>query len=169
MCCGWEFTATCCCLLGSKRKLPTQAYQVRPGLPSVVCHPRGMQFPGTMYICSQGHFSSAWAHCISCVPSVCSHCRRCCCCPVKCDKRRMETHLNSAGGPVPYRRSWSLSFLHLLSVLSSPLLLSKSIASWHIPQAIQRNDKGTAGVGVFVAEEWIEKVFEVQRDSDRII
>ena len=31
------------------------------------------------------------------------------------------------------------------------------------------NDKGTAGVGVFAAEEWIEKVFEVQRVSDRII
>ena len=31
------------------------------------------------------------------------------------------------------------------------------------------NDKGTAVVGVFVAEEWIEKVFEVQRGSDRII
>ena len=31
------------------------------------------------------------------------------------------------------------------------------------------NDKGTAGVGVFVAEEWIEKVFKVQRVSDRII
>ena len=31
------------------------------------------------------------------------------------------------------------------------------------------NDKGTAGVGVFVAEEWIEKVFEVQRVCDRII
>ena len=31
------------------------------------------------------------------------------------------------------------------------------------------NDEGTAGVGVFVAEEWIEKVFEVQRVSDRII
>ena len=31
------------------------------------------------------------------------------------------------------------------------------------------NDKGTAGVGVFVAEEWIEKVFEVQRVSYRII
>ena len=31
------------------------------------------------------------------------------------------------------------------------------------------NDKGTAGVGVFVAEKWIEKVFEVQRVSDRII
>ena len=32
-----------------------------------------------------------------------------------------------------------------------------------------KNDKGTAGVGVFVAEEWIEKVFEVQRVSYRII
>ena len=31
------------------------------------------------------------------------------------------------------------------------------------------NHKGTAGVGVFVAEEWIEKVFEVKRVSDRII
>ena len=31
------------------------------------------------------------------------------------------------------------------------------------------NDNGTAGVGVFVAEEWTEKVFEVQRVSDRII
>ena len=31
------------------------------------------------------------------------------------------------------------------------------------------NDKGTAGVGVFVAEEWIKKGFEVQRVSNRII
>ena len=31
------------------------------------------------------------------------------------------------------------------------------------------NDKGTAGVGVFVAEEWIEKVFEVQRVHDGTI
>ena len=31
------------------------------------------------------------------------------------------------------------------------------------------NSKGTAGVGVFVAEKWIEKVFEVKRVSDRII
>ena len=30
-------------------------------------------------------------------------------------------------------------------------------------------DKGTAGGGMFVAEMWIEKVFEVQRVSDRII
>ena len=42
------------CLLGSKMKLPPPACQVRLGLPSVVCHPRGMQFPGTMYICNQG-------------------------------------------------------------------------------------------------------------------
>ena len=31
------------------------------------------------------------------------------------------------------------------------------------------NSKGTAGVGVFVAEKWIEKVFEVKQVSDRII
>ena len=121
----------------SKRKLPPQACQVRPGLPSVVCHSRGVQLPGNVYICSQGLFSSAWAHCISCAPSACSHCRRCCCCPFQCDKQRMETRLNSAGGPVPYLRSWSLSFLHLLSDLYSPLLLSMSRASWHISQAIQ--------------------------------
>ena len=120
------------CLLGSKRKLPPQACQVRPGLPSVVCHPRGVQFADTVYVYSQGPFSSASAHCISCAPSARSHCRRCCCCPLQCDRQRMETHLNSAGGPVRYRRSWSLSFLHLLSVLSSPLLLSKSRASWHM-------------------------------------
>ena len=31
------------------------------------------------------------------------------------------------------------------------------------------NNKGTAGVGVFVAKEWIEKAFEVQRVFDRDI
>ena len=31
----------------------------------------------------------------------------------------METHLNSAGGPGPYHRSWPSSFLHLLSPFSS--------------------------------------------------
>ena len=31
------------------------------------------------------------------------------------------------------------------------------------------NDKGTVGVEVFVAEEWIEKVFEVLRVFKRII
>ena len=85
------------CPLGSKRKLPPQDCQVRPGPPSVVCHPRGMQFPDTVYISSQGLFSSAWAHCISCAPSACSHCRRCCCCPLQCDRRRLETRLNSVG------------------------------------------------------------------------
>ena len=97
------------CLLGSKRKLPPPACQVRLGLPCVICLPRGVQFPGTVYICSQGPLSSAWAHCISCAPSACSRCRRWCCCPLQCNRRRMETYLNSAGGPGPYRRSWSLS------------------------------------------------------------
>ena len=31
------------------------------------------------------------------------------------------------------------------------------------------NDKGTAGLSVFVAEEWLEKVFAVHSVSDRII
>ena len=79
------------CLLGSKRKLPPSACQVGLGLPSVVCHPRGVQFPGILYICSQGPLSSAWAHCISCAPSACSRCRRCCCCPLQCDRWRMKT------------------------------------------------------------------------------
>ena len=72
------------CLLGSKMKLPPPACQARLGLPSVVCHPRGMHFPGIMYICNQCPLSCAWAHCISCAPS--------------------EIHLNSAGGPGLYHR-----------------------------------------------------------------
>ena len=39
------------CLLGSKRKLPPPSCQIRLGLPSVVYHPRGVHFPGTVYIC----------------------------------------------------------------------------------------------------------------------
>ena len=70
------------CLLSRKRKLPPPACQVRLGLPIMVCGPRSVQFPGTVYICNQGPLSSAWAHCISCAPSACSHCRRCCCCPL---------------------------------------------------------------------------------------
>ena len=46
------------CPLGSKRKLPPPACQVRPELPSVVRHPRGVQFPGIVYICSQGPLSN---------------------------------------------------------------------------------------------------------------
>ena len=44
------------CLLGSERKLPPPACQIRLGFPSMVCPPRGVHFPGTMYICSQGPF-----------------------------------------------------------------------------------------------------------------
>ena len=39
----------------------------------------------------------------------------------------------------------------------------------HLQALLVRKRKGTADVGVFVAEEWIEKVFEVQRVSERII
>ena len=63
ICCGWKFF-----LLGSKSKLPPPACQVGLGLLSVVCHARGVQFPGTMYICNWCPLSSAWAHCISCAP-----------------------------------------------------------------------------------------------------
>ena len=38
------------CLLDSKRKLSPPACQVKLGLPSVVCHPRGMMFPFHMYV-----------------------------------------------------------------------------------------------------------------------
>ena len=40
------------CLPGSKRKLPPPACQTRLELPSVVCRLRGMQFPGSVYICN---------------------------------------------------------------------------------------------------------------------
>ena len=125
------------CLLGSKRKLPPPVCQVQLGFPFVVCCLRGVQFPGTVYTYNQGPLSSAWAHCISCAPSAYRLCRRCCCCPLQCDRQRMGTRLNSAGGPGPYHRSWSLPFLHLLSALLPPLHLSRSRAFWHIPPMIQ--------------------------------
>ena len=78
--------------LGGKRKLPPPACQV-DRLPSIVCRPRGVQFPCTVYICNyQGPLSGAWAHCISCAPSACSGCRRCCCCPLQCDTWHMVSH-----------------------------------------------------------------------------
>ena len=110
------------CLLGSKRKLPPSAFRSN-GLPSVVCHPRGMQFLGTMYICNHGPLSSTWAHCISCAFSASSHSRRCCCCPFQCGRRCMETHLNSAWGPGQYTADHDL---HLSCITLSPF---SSIAS----------------------------------------
>ena len=44
----WQLRA---CLLCSKRKLLPPACQVRLGLPFMVCHPMGMQFPGMLYSC----------------------------------------------------------------------------------------------------------------------
>ena len=125
------------CLPDSRRKLPPPACQARLGLLSAVCHLRSVQFPCTVYICNQGPLSSAWAQCISYAPSAYSLCRRCCCCPLQCDKQCMGTRLKSAENPAPYHRSWFLSFLHLLSALSPPLLLSRSRAFWHIPPSTQ--------------------------------
>ena len=31
------------------------------------------------------------------------------------------------------------------------------------------NDAGTGGVGILLAEKWIEKVFEIKRYSDRVM
>ena len=78
--CHWLLRA---CLLGSQRKLPPPAFLV-------LC---GLQFPCTVYIYNQGPLSSTWAHCISCASSACSHCRRCCCCQLQCDRWRIETRL----------------------------------------------------------------------------
>ena len=103
------------------KEATTSSLQVWLGLPSVVYHPRGMQFPCTVYICNQGPLLSVWAHYISCAHSAC---RRSCCCPLQCNRWRKETLLNSARGLGPYCRSWPSSFLHLLSVLSLPLLLN---------------------------------------------
>ena len=47
------------CLPDSKRKLPPPACQARLELPSVVCRLRGVQYPGTVFICNQGTLSSA--------------------------------------------------------------------------------------------------------------
>ena len=154
------------CLLGSKRKLPPPACQVWLRLPSVVCHPSGMQFPGTVYPCNQGPLSSTWAHRISCASSTCSRCRRCCCYPLQCDRRHMETRLNSARGPGPYHRSWSSSFLHLLSVLSPPLLFSKSRASWHIPRAIQQDNK-VIGIEVLPRDPRVELSWQGFKHNDK--
>ena len=115
------------CLLCSKRKLPSPACQVR--FPSLVCHPRGEQFPGMVYICNPGPLSSA-SHCISCAPQ-----------PLQkmlllpspvWQTAHEKLSWTISGSPGPYHRSWSSSFLHLLSAL----LFSKSRASCHIPQGI---------------------------------
>ena len=68
------------------------------GLLSVVCRPRGVQFPGTVYICSQDPLSNAWAHCTSCAHSACSHCRRCRYCPTA---HGNSPELCSRSRPVP--------------------------------------------------------------------
>ena len=99
------------CLLSSKRKLPPQACQVRPELPSVVCHPRACSSLASCtsvvrVLCLVLEPTAFLVHPVLAAiaeDAVAAH---------LCDRRRMETCLNSAGGPGPYRRSWfSQSFL----------------------------------------------------------
>ena len=90
-----------------------------------------------MYTYSQDLVSEVVAHCISYALRICSHCSRCCCCLLLCDRQCMGIRLNSARGPGLYHRSKSLSFLRLPSTPSSPWLLSISRASWHIPPVVK--------------------------------
>ena len=93
MCCGRKLTTTSCWEHVSQvaKRSYHPACQTRLEFPSVVCCLRGMQFSGSVYICNLGPLSSAWAHCISYAPNAYSLCRRCCCCPLQCDKQCMGT------------------------------------------------------------------------------
>ena len=112
------------CLLGSKRKLPLPVCQARLGLLSVVCRLRGVLFPCTVYTCNQGPLSSAWAHCTSYAPSAYSLFRRCCCCPLQCDRQHMGTFTLS-----PFS---SIASFHVKSLLthssSDPAMITRSSA-----------------------------------------
>ena len=140
MCCVSKFTA-----IGSWNhvsQVVKGSYHLRLvrsdlGLPYVVCCPRDMQFPGTVYICNQGPLPSTWSHRISCAPSACSHCIRFCSCPRQCDRQHMKlvwTLQEAQIGTINY----DLCLSCIYSVLSPPLLLSKSRASRHIPETIQQ-------------------------------
>ena len=113
------------CLLDSKRKLPLPACQVLLRLPSMVHRPRSVKFPGTVYISNQGPLSSAWAHCIFCTSSACSHCRRCCCCPLV----RQTVHGDS---PEHCKRSRRIPQIMIFVFPAFTLSPFSSIASFQI-------------------------------------
>ena len=140
MCCGWKFTAIRCWEHVSQVEKGSYHLQlVRSDLdfPMWSAVQEGMQFPGTVYICNQGPIPSTWSHCISCAPSACSHCRKFCSCPLQCDRQHMK--LIWTLQEVQARTTdHDLRISCIYSVLSPPLLLSKSRASWHLPPAIQR-------------------------------
>ena len=83
-------------------------------LSSVVYCPRGMQFPGTVYIRNKCPLPSALAHLTPCAPNARSRHRKGHSRPPQCYRWRMETRLNPAGGPGPHHRPWSPPLLHLL-------------------------------------------------------
>ena len=104
------------CLLGSKRNLPPSTCQVRLGLPSVVCCQRGTQFPGTVYICNR-----VLCQALELTAFLLHH--------------AVATHSSATDGVWKLAQICRMSMpipqimLQLLSVLSPPLLLSKSRAS----------------------------------------
>ena len=48
-------------------------------------------------------------------PVLCSRCKRCCCCPLSCDRQAHGNTPELCRKPGPYHRSWFFTFLHLLS------------------------------------------------------
>ena len=92
-------------LLGSKRKLPPLACQIRPGLPSVVCHSKNMQCPGTVYICSQVLCQALEPTAFLVHPVLAAVAKNVIAAHSSVTRRCVETFLNSAGGPGPYHRS----------------------------------------------------------------
>ena len=115
------------CLLGSKRKLPPPVCQAQLGLLSVVCRLRDVLFPCTMYTCNQGPLSSALAHCTSYAPSAYSLCRRCCCCPLQCDRQ-----YNYGNSPELCRRSSPVPQIMIFVFPAFTLSPFSSIASFHL-------------------------------------
>ena len=113
------------CLLGSKRKLPSPACQIWwTSFPLWSAFQGACSLLAPCTICNQGPLSRAWAHCISCSPSACSHFKRCC--PLQFAWKLAWTLQEVQ--PV-LDRSWSLSFLHLLSVLHLTVSPFSSVAA----------------------------------------
>ena len=91
------------CHPGNRRKLPPPAYQVQPGLHSVVCRQYGGHFPCTPIIriwCQSLKTAAFLIH-----PKFAAIAVECCCCLLLYDRQRMGIPLNSAGGPGLYHRS----------------------------------------------------------------
>jgi len=86
----------------------------------VVCHQLVSRFPGIIYnLCPMSGVS---ARCISCAPTSCSLCRRCCFFLLPCSRQHRGPCLSSGEDPDQYSNSWSSSSLHSLSDPFSPYI-----------------------------------------------